>query len=115
MCLDRILEKYKKDLILITKGTKTFNRDKGIYEYSGDIETAFRGAILPLSEKDLKAISEGGYSIDDRKLYTNIDLESNSKIMDGDKIYSVYAVRNYDIVDPSFERYYMKRVDSIDG
>ncbi|NEZ47785.1 hypothetical protein FDF74_11395 [Clostridium niameyense] len=113
--MNMILESFKKDLITYTIADGYFDREKGEYIKSEKKEITFKGAILPLSEKDLKYLEEGSYSLDDVKLYTNISLQNNSYVTDivEKKHYKIYGVREYNIIDSTFKRYYMKRVEKI--
>ncbi|HBJ1682566.1 hypothetical protein [Clostridium botulinum] len=115
--MNMILDSLKKDLKTYSMGEGYYDRKTGEYKEPKPIDIDFKGAILPLSEKDLKYLEEGAYSLDDVKLYTDISMENNSFVTDikENKHYKIYGVREYNIIDSTFKRYYMKRVEKING
>ncbi|WP_158644222.1 hypothetical protein [Clostridium botulinum] len=115
--MNMILDSLKKDLKTYSMGEGYYDREKGEYKEPKPADICFKGAILPLSEKDLKYLEEGAYSLDDVKLYTDISMENNSFVTDikENKHYKIYGVREYNIIDSTFKRYYMKRVEEING
>lgn len=116
---DLIPEEYLKDLTAVIKGERKFNRDKGKWiEPTTPTNISFQGAILPLSTRDLnqlKVNQDGIFSVDDKKLYTSKDFLNHTQIVDGTKYYETYAIKDYDIINPDFNVYYMKKIDKIDG
>lgn len=114
-----ILKKFKRKLIAVVKGERIFDRESGEWVEGTPLEIDFEGAILPFSSKDatqLQASVEGMYSVNDKKLYTENNIFLNDTVIkDGDKLYKIYLGRDYDIVDPDFKLYYMKKIDKIDG
>jgi len=111
-----IPKEYLKSLSA-TVTTSTFDRSIGKWVKTTST-VSFQGAILPLSAKDLNQlkVTEGGlFSVNDRKLYTNQIFENNTQITDGSSTYKVYAPKNYDIINPDFSLYYMKKIDEVSG
>ena len=107
---DSIKQKLKYKLV--TEGSYD---DGGDYIEGGEKEVIFEGAILPLSERDMQYLPEGTYNIEDMKLYTDEDLQSNTIIETVKGVqYQIYGARKYDIIS-DFKRYFMKRVDNING
>lgn len=113
--MDMILDGFKKDLAVIIKAEGYYDRNKGEYVEAGENRVTFKGAVLPLSEKDLKYLEDGAYSLEDVKMYTSMVLKNNAIIEDGSMQYKIYGIRDYGIIDGDFKRYFMKRVDTIDG
>ncbi|APC82245.1 hypothetical protein NPD12_3776 (plasmid) [Clostridium botulinum] len=111
--MNMVLDSLKKDLVtkIVTEGY--YDRDTGEYIEGKEEVINFKGAILPLSERDLKFLEDGTYSVDDIKLYTNKILKSNTIVHDGDKQYKIYSIIDYGIINEDFKRYYMKRVEKI--
>lgn len=108
-----ILDSFKKDLSTKITNEGYYDRDTGEYIEGKEEVINFKGAILPLSERDLKFLEDGAYSVDDVKLYTDKEFKSNTVILDGEKQYKIYAIRDYETINPNFKRYFMKRIDSI--
>lgn len=115
--INMVEEDYKKQLILITHTKGYYDRQTGKYVEGKETKVEFKGALLPLSEKDLKFLEGGNYSSVDIKLYTDRSIKNNSYIIDAttNKKYKVYAGRDYNIIDSNFFRYFLKGADKIDG
>lgn len=113
--MDMILDSLKKDLTTTVQAEGYYNRESGEYIKGEETKISFKGALLPLSEKDLKYLEDGAYSLEDVKMYTSMVLKNNAIIKDGSMQYKIYGVRDYGIIDGDFKRYFMKRVDIIDG
>lgn len=113
--MDMILDSLKRNLKTYSMGEGYYDRGTGEYKKPEQIDINFKGAILPLSEKDLKYLEEGAYSLDDVKLYTVISIGNNAFVTDiaENKHYKVYGVREYNIIDSTFKRYFMKRVEGV--
>lgn len=111
-----ILERFKKEFSYEEISPGYYN-DDGEYVEGQKNSYLFKGALLPLSEKDLQFLEDGSYSIDDQKLYTDLEIKSNTIITDveNSNTYKVYALRGYNIIDKDFKRYFMKRVDAINA
>lgn len=113
-----IPEEYLKPLVAVVKGTSTFNRDTGKWVQGKPTEINFKGAILPLSSRDLNQlqVTEGGiFSVDDKKLYTDQSFSNHTQIRDDTKVYEIYVVKDYGIFNSTFKEYYIKKIDKIDG
>ncbi|HDK7314586.1 TPA: hypothetical protein PTV97_003747 [Clostridium botulinum] len=114
--MDMILDSLKKDFSYkeVTEGT--YN-DSGDYVPGIKNTIDFKGAMLPLIEKDMEFLPEGVYGISDQKLYASVELKDNTKIKDDitEEEYTVYAFRSYNIINPDFKRYFIKKVKKING
>ena len=118
-----LLTEFKRDLISHAVSEKTLNRDTGEWEGGGPIDTPFQGCILPLTYRDisrLQLLDGGQYSLTDKKLY--VEMEDNflnqTKIEDPKNkiMYEIYEVRgDYDIINPLFKVYYMKKTEEVVG
>ena len=84
----------------------------GQYRRGMPEEIAFRGALLPLSEKDLQYAPQGTSARDSRKLYTEHALLLSSEIITGNERYSVTAELAYGGLHP-LRRYILKRKEAI--
>jgi hypothetical protein len=117
--LEFIPNKYIKDLVALIKGERALNRDNGEWiEPTTPEKIDFKGAILPLSSRDLNQLKiqeDGIFSINDKKLYTNKDFLNRTQITDGLKNYETYVAKDYDIINSGFRIYYIKKIDKIDG
>lgn len=114
--MDVILNSFKKDFICDIVSEGNYN-EVGDYIPGTSKTILFKGAMLPLSERDMKFLPDGVYGISDQKLYTDIALLDNTEIKDiqTKEEYTVYAFKGYNIIDPDFKRYFMKRIDDING
>lgn len=118
--MDLILPQFKKKLIAVTKGSAGHYSDGGDYvPGTPDINAEFEGAVLPLSVRDfnqLQVTASGIFNVDDKKLYTEYGttFKNGTTIKDGDKQYQIYIVRDYDIINPKFRLYYIKRIDKVE-
>lgn len=84
----------------------------GQYRRGTPIEIPFRGAILPLSEKDLQYAPQGTTARDSRKLYTEHALLLSSEVRSGGEQYSVTGELSYGGLHP-LRRYILKRKEAI--
>lgn len=114
--MDLILNRFKKDFEYkeITEGSYDNNGD---YIPGVEITIPFKGAMLPISEKDMQYLPDGFYGISDQKLYTSEVLKDNTKIKDTvtEEEYTIYAFKSYNIIDENFKRYFMKEVVKVNG
>ncbi|WP_125153665.1 hypothetical protein [Clostridium rectalis] len=114
--MDMILNSYKKKFSydILTEGTYL---DNGDYVPGSKTTKMLEGALLPLNEKDITFLPGGVYSSKYVKLYTDVLLKENTKILDVEtsEVYTIYAYRDYNIIDTYFKRYYMKKEGKING
>lgn len=110
-----ILDELEKTLYFPITTEGYYDRTTGEYIPGTTTYQTFRGAVLPLSEKDLKFLEDGAYTLDYKKLYTDKTLKNNQIIKDGSIEYKVVAERDYDIINVDFKRYFIKRVGDISG
>ena len=109
--LDLIPKAYvKKNLIALDRVSGNYNT-KGNYVLNPATEKTFKGAILPISDYDLKFSDGGTYTIDDSKLYTVEDFNNGHHFKDGDKFYKIVTTKKY---SEGFNRYFIKAVDKVD-
>lgn len=118
--LEFIPEEFIKDLVALVKGESTFDRDKGKWiKTTIPTEIPFKGAILPLTTRDLNQLQvkeEGIFTVNDKKLYTDKIFLNHTQIQDGSMYYEIYAIsKDYGIIAPNFKVYYIKKIDKIDG
>lgn len=118
--MELILPEFKKKLVAVTKGTGGHYDDSGDYvPGTPDNNIDFEGAVLPLSVRDFnqfQTTTGGMFSVDDKKLYIECGLTflNQTIVKDGDKQYKIYIVRDYDIINPNFRLYYMKKIDKVE-
>lgn len=117
--MNLLLPQFKKQLIAVTKDETGRYDDNGDWIKGSNVETNFKGSILPLSTRDLnqlQATSPGLFTVDDKKLYTEhpTTFLNQTIIKDGDKQYQIYVVKDYDIINPNFKQYYIKKLDKVE-
>lgn len=114
--MDLILNRFKKDFEYkeITEGSYDNNGD---YIVGTETTIPFKGAMLPISEKDMQYLPDGFYGVSDQKLYTSVALRDNTKIKDivTEEEYTIYAFKGYNIINQTFKRYFMKKVVKVNG
>lgn len=92
--------------------------DEGDYLEGEEKEISFEGALLPLTERDMRYLEDGEYSIEDMKLYTDdeiLNLKSNTIIeLEDGTTYKIYAPRRYNIID-CFKRYFLKKIENVNA
>ncbi|MBC3889512.1 hypothetical protein GH810_14455 [Acetobacterium paludosum] len=84
----------------------------GIWVDGAPTEISFKGAVLPLSYKDLKYDSGGTYTVDDRKLYTYNSFDTGEKINHGGTPYTILEDKDYSQFGGGLHVYIIKRGDS---
>lgn len=117
MELDMILDDFKRELKCGEKTDGYYDRDTGRWVDGKDNEVKFKGAILPLSEKDLKYLQEGSYTLDTVKLYTDVSIKNNTYVTDieNSEKYKVTGGIGYNQIHRNFKRYFMQRIDDINA
>ena len=97
------------DIELLTVSSDNYNSQSGLYEDTAGTPVTFKGALLPVT--DTLEYSEGTYSSEDKKLYTERTLFENDEIRVNNKIYTVDRENDYvGLTQTSFRRYFVKRV-----
>lgn len=111
--LRRLIKKYSRYPAYIIRDME------GYYDYSNGgvwvdgipYEIILEGAVVPLSNEDLKYDENGTYSSEDRKLYTYTEVAKGEKIRHKDLIYTVQEKKDYTDFDLDLNIYFMKRAD----
>ena len=72
------------NLVEVRPGKPVYRPDLGGQYLPGpDERISFRGAVLPMSEQDLRYAAQGTYTEDSRKIYTNeYIIKIGSKVID---------------------------------
>lgn len=83
--------------------------DNGKWVDGSEVRTDFKGALLSLTEEDLKYVEAGTYTTSDYKLYCEVDLDTNGQIEYLTKVWTIQEKRNY-LEMGSFRRYIVRRV-----
>jgi len=73
------------------------------------VETPFKGAVLPLSYKDLKYDAGGTYTVKDQKLYTYNSFEEGEKVVYEGANYTIQQDKDYSRFGGGLQIYIMKR------
>ena len=108
-----------KDLITkySTSPIYLLNKAEGFYDYGqggifidGKItEVGIMGAIVPLSNEDLRFDEGGTYDFEDKKIYCYLEIAKGEKIKHKGKIYTVLEKRDYSDFDVGLFIYFLKR------
>jgi hypothetical protein len=106
-----LIKKYSKTPVYLLEQTE------GHYDYSqggiwvpGTItEVEKQGAVLPLTNEDLKYDEGGTYTTQDKKLYTYNDFEVGSKIKHKDLEYTIQEKQGYEEFDNGLNIYWCRR------
>lgn len=116
-----IPKEFLKPLIAVVQGEKVFDRNTGKWIQGTPQDIDFEGGIFPLTSRDLNQLqvtADGIFTVNDKKLYTTYadkTFDNKTQIKDGDKTYQVYVVKDYDIINPDFRQYFIKKIDKVDG
>ena len=110
----RLIRKYSKNPVYYMQETG------GHYDYSqggiwveGTVDAMeFEGAVVPLSNQDLKYDEGGTYTAQDRKLYTYITFDTGQKIKHKGLEYTIQEKRDYEDFGEGLNIYFMRRVGS---
>ncbi|WP_333638208.1 hypothetical protein [Tissierella praeacuta] len=111
----RLVSKYSKVPAFIIKETEGYrDPNQGGIWVPGKIEEILieNGAVVPLSNEDLKFDEGGTYGVEDRKLYCYQDIDKGIKVKHKEKIYTVLEKKDYTDFDEELRIYYIKRGDS---
>lgn len=95
----------------IIETTGDYNSITGLYEETETIETSFKGALLPLSQTDLK-YSDGTYTREYKKIYCERTLKENDiiKISSTNDRYIINREDDYQgLPQTNFRIYFAKR------
>lgn len=108
---NRLIKKYSKVPVYELKESPGY-RDPtqgGIYVPGKVEEIIIDGAVVPLSNNDLKLDEGGVYTTEDRKLYCYRDIKEGTKIKHKEKEYTVMEKRDYSDYDEGLYIYVLKR------
>lgn len=117
MNMDMILDSFKRDLVCGEKTDGHYDRNTGKWIEGTNMQVKFKGAILPLTERDLKYLEEGAYTLNVVKLYTDILLKNNTYVTDIEtsEKYKITGGIGYNQIHRNFKRYFMQRIDDINA
>lgn len=109
----RLIQKYAKSPVYILKEKRGHRNpyDGGVWVPGKIKEIAIEGAVVPLSNEDLKYDEGGTYNTEDRKLYCYKDVALGTKIKHNDNIYTVLERRDYAEHAEGLYIYFIKRGD----
>lgn len=109
---ERLISRYSKfPVFLLREAEGYFNYEAGGVWTPGIVEEiSIKGAVVPLSNSDLKYDEGGSYSIGDYKLYTYTDIALGEKVRCKDKEYTVQEKKDYSDFDIGLNIYFIKRV-----
>jgi len=107
----RLIQKYSKYPVYILRETEGDNdwKQGGIWVPGKIEEIEIEGAVVPLSNEDLKFDEGGTYNFEDRKLYCYKEISKGEKIKHKDKIYMVLERKDYTDFDDGLFIYILKR------
>ena len=107
----RLVKKYSKYPVYLLEETEGYyDPSKGGEWVEGKIEKRqIEGAVVPLSNEDLRYDQGGTYSFEDRKLYCYVDIAKGEKIKHKEKDYTVLERRDYSDFDAELRIYFIKR------
>jgi len=98
--------KVKPEKLVKTDGY--YDYDNGGVWVEGNVEEIeFDGAVVPLSEENLK--DQHTYTTEDKKLYCYDDLEPNSSVKHKGILYTVMSKKDYSDFDADLRIYILKR------
>ena len=109
----RLIQKYAKSPVCVLEKGQGY-RDPyngGVWVPGETAGTEIEGAVVPLSNEDLKYDEGGTYNTEDRKLYCYKDVALGTKIKHNDNIYTVLERRGYAEHAGGLYIYFMKRGD----
>jgi len=106
-----LIKKYRKHPVYILRETEGYHDySKGGIWVPGVIEEVeIEGAVVPLTNEDLKFDEGGTYNFEDRKLYSYNEISNGEKIKHKDKTYTVLERKDYSDFDKGLYIYFMKR------
>ncbi len=110
--MDLILDRYKSNMALIRHDSGDWN-NTGDYIEGTEQQINFTGACLPLSDNDFSKNANGGYTTDDRKIYTSTQLNVGEKVIWNSNTYLVDKEKGYETIDNNFKRYFVKKVGAV--
>ena len=108
--MDMILDEFKTKLQLIKVEKGQWDREEG--EYIEGISTTidFVGAVLPLSQDDFIKNPDGGFTRNDKKLYTGIKLTNGQEVIWNNSNWKIDSDLDYEYIDVDFKRYLMRKL-----
>lgn len=107
----RLIKKYSKFPPFILRESPGYNdyTQGGIWVPGIVEEIQIEGAVVPLTNEDLKYDEGGTYNLEDRKLYCYKEIAKGEKIKHKDKVYTVLEERDYEDFDVDLKIYVIKR------
>lgn len=106
-----MIQRYgRDDLIAFEREPGKYNYEKGgIYEDGEEIEILFSGAVVPLTNQDLKFAENGAYKAEDRKLYCYQDFPLGIRVKHKGLFYKVAERKDYADFANGLFIYFLKR------
>lgn len=107
----RLIKKYSKFPVFLLRESHGFSDplNGGVWVPGTITEWRFEGAVVPLTNEDLRFDEGGTYNYEDRKLYCYIDIAKGEKVKHKEKIYTILERRDYEDFDSELKIYFMKR------
>ena len=106
-----MVKKYSKEPVYILRETEGYHDySKGGIWVPGVIEEVeIEGAVVPLTNEDLRFDEGGTYNFEDRKLYCYEEMDKGEKVKHKDKVYTVLERKDYSDFDEGLFIYFIKR------
>jgi len=106
-----LIKKYGKNPVYLKSETAGhYDYDNGGVWVTGTATfVSFDGAVIPLSNEDLKYDSGGTYSLEDKKLYTYTSIKKGQVVKYKDILYTVNQSRDYADFDTGLFIYILQR------
>lgn len=80
----------------------------GVWVDGAPTEITFKGAVLPLSYKDLRYDAGGTYTVKDKKIYTYNTFEEGEKVTYEGADYTIQKSKDYSRLGSGLQIYIMK-------
>lgn len=109
----RLIKKYSKTPVYLLEETEGYHDPyQGGKWIPGEIiETELEGAVVPLSNEDLRFDEGGTYTAADRKLYCYKEIAKGEKVKYKDKPYTILESKDYSDFDEGLYIYIIRRGD----
>lgn len=111
--MDMILDELKSSVTIFTNAPGHFDRNTGQFVEGTETSKNIKAAVLPLSQNDMMRNIDGGYTADDRKIYTSEILKNGQKVLWEGNFFKIDSEINYVTIDNYFRRYFIKRVGGV--
>ena len=107
----RLINKYSKEPVYLLRETEGYHdySKGGIWVPEEIEEIEIEGAVVPLTNEDLRFDEGGTYSFEDRKLYCYKEISKGEKIKHKEKIYTVIEKKDYSDFAEGLSIYFLKR------